>query len=882
MQFLTLPYRKHAGGARIFLALLFYEFPAPPEIVAQDFWEPTAWPSSRKVKSLLLDREKIVAGDDTGFVLFSAEDDKLWTPDSVSAPGSVSALAVNVQGHLFASISGSGIFHSVDGNSWIPRNNGLTRKDIRALAITTAGHLFAGDNGGGIFRSQNNGDSWVQVNEGLDDGFVAAFAVNKMSKIIFAGTTGPENSGVYRSKDDGGHWTLVNNKGLTNFEILSFAVNEKEKYILAGTRNGIFRSTNDGASWARIDNGFANTEINCLDLPSNRTGYIFAGTNGGGVYRSINNGRDWLQVNSGLTKSSILALRSNAGGRMFVGELGAGVLRSKDARLPSITHTPISLPRPGDNELSVEAQITDDTGIAGARLFYRQGGDSVFSATDLQPGIANNYSSSIPASVVKARGVEYYIFATDLFGNFIQSPLRGFFSVQVHVGGDGEVRRNERGNPVAQQNGSDQLTYRLFSVPLDLEQPNPEAILEDDLGPYNNKKWRFFEFDPDQKLQEFPKTANMRPGKAFWLIVKEAGKFIDTGPGLSNRTDKNYVIPLHPKWNYVGNPFNFSIPADSLRLKSRKRLELRTHSGGWNDQVGTPVSKIQPFEGYAIFVDSPDTLMINPDLTVSSHSLSAITNSSAVNQFLWSIRILARCQNARDVDNVAAIGSSVSKHWDEMDQPEPPVIGEYVSVYFPHRDWQTLAKTYCLDARPEPINGEVWAFEVKANIRDKVHLTFEGLKSAPSEYEIWLIDDVVPIAQNLRQNQSYVVAASSPEHPKRLKLVVGKCDFVEEKIADTQVIPTTYELNQNFPNPFNPATTIRYGLPKAERVTLKIYNLLGEEVALIMNDELRAAGYHVAIWDGRNKLGEVVGSGVYIYRFRAGSFTAIKKMALVK
>ena len=79
-----------------------------------------------------------------------------------------------------------------------------------------------------------------------------------------------------------------------------------------------------------------------------------------------------------------------------------------------------------------------------------------------------------------------------------------------------------------------------------------------------------------------------------------------------------------------------------------------------------------------------------------------------------------------------------------------------------------------------------------------------------------------------------------------------------------------------------PATTIRYGLPKAERVTLKIYNLLGEEVALIMNDELRAAGYYVAIWDGRDKNGAVIASGVYVYRMQARSFVMTKKLALVK
>jgi len=65
-------------------------------------------------------------------------------------------------------------------------------------------------------------------------------------------------------------------------------------------------------------------------------------------------------------------------------------------------------------------------------------------------------------------------------------------------------------------------------------------------------------------------------------------------------------------------------------------------------------------------------------------------------------------------------------------------------------------------------------------------------------------------------------------------------------------------------------------------VTLKIYNLLGEEVALIMNDELRAAGYHAAIWDGKNNEGKIVASGVYIYRIRAGSFIMAKKLALAK
>jgi flagellar hook assembly protein FlgD len=110
---------------------------------------------------------------------------------------------------------------------------------------------------------------------------------------------------------------------------------------------------------------------------------------------------------------------------------------------------------------------------------------------------------------------------------------------------------------------------------------------------------------------------------------------------------------------------------------------------------------------------------------------------------------------------------------------------------------------------------------------------------------------------------------------------VGKHDFVGEKLAEAQAIPATYELSQNFPNPFNPATTI-HGLPKAGRVTLKIYNLLGAEVATLVEDEQKVAGYHAAIWDGRNKDGRIVASGVYVYRIRAGGFSSTKKLTLVK
>jgi hypothetical protein len=187
---------------------------------------------------------------------------------------------------------------------------------------------------------------------------------------------------------------------------------------------------------------------------------------------------------------------------------------------------------------------------------------------------------------------------------------------------------------------------------------------------------------------------------------------------------------------------------------------------------------------------------------------------------------------------------------------------------------------YSIDARPEFAHGEIWEFEVMTNIRDKVNLTFEGVEQVPGDNDIWLIDERVNIAQNLRENNRYAVAGSVS--PTRLKLMVGKDNFVSEKLAEIQRVPSDYNLAQNFPNPFNPATTIRYGLPKEHKVTLKIYNLLGEEVVTLVDDEPKAAGYHAAIWDGRNQNGRHVASGIYLYRLHAGSVVMIKKMALVQ
>jgi parallel beta-helix repeat protein len=94
-------------------------------------------------------------------------------------------------------------------------------------------------------------------------------------------------------------------------------------------------------------------------------------------------------------------------------------------------------------------------------------------------------------------------------------------------------------------------------------------------------------------------------------------------------------------------------------------------------------------------------------------------------------------------------------------------------------------------------------------------------------------------------------------------------------------LPDKYALIQNYPNPFNPETTIRYQLPKASHVSLKVYNILGQLVAILVNEDQKA-GYKKIVWNGRNRSNNQVGSGMYFYVLQADDFRDVKKMLLMK
>jgi hypothetical protein len=106
----------------------------------------------------------------------------------------------------------------------------------------------------------------------------------------------------------------------------------------------------------------------------------------------------------------------------------------------------------------------------------------------------------------------------------------------------------------------------------------------------------------------------------------------------------------------------------------------------------------------------------------------------------------------------------------------------------------------------------------------------------------------------------------------------GTVSIIEGELGTT---PTRFSLNNNFPNPFNPVTTLRYTLPEQAPVTLTIYDLMGREVTRIINTT-QEAGFKSVQWNAVDSFGNPVSAGVYLYQIQAGKYLQTKKMVLLK
>jgi hypothetical protein len=235
----------------------------------------------------------------------------------------------------------------------------------------------------------------------------------------------------------------------------------------------------------------------------------------------------------------------------------------------------------------------------------------------------------------------------------------------------------------------------------------------------------------------------------------------------------------------------------------------------------------------------------------------------------WRVGLKLEANDLVDGSNTVGVRPGASDGADMYDAPEPPLApdGVRLALRLPG-DESGLRRA---DYRAPFGDGAEWEI-VFSKASGRV-FSATGLEQIPKEMEAWLIMDVGTTVKLTGQ-----ATVSVPNDVKTARLLIGTHDFITKGVTD--VLPDDFALSQNFPNPFNPSTSIRFALPKAGHVKIEVFNVLGQRVTTLL-DQPMPAGYHTAVWDGTSSRKQVA-SGVYFYRLVTEVYQASRKMMLLK
>lgn len=256
--------------------------------------------------------------------LFVLSQTIVWDLTSQTLVGNVNVVYATTDGKLFAGTLQQGIyFSSNNGENWVQKNNGLA--DLNVFSFLEVGsNIFCGTLGG-IYKSSNLGDNWELTNNGLTDTYINTLAITKDNKLL-AGTL---YSGLFISNDFGASWTQMQN----NFsnKSVNCILSKSDGFVFVGTTSGLYRSTYLFDFWGKVDTDFkSNNNINTLAQDS--SGNLYAGTNNGMIFKSTNNGVNWTKVFE-ISGSSIYRIVVSSNNSIFVATWGSGILRSIDEGL---------------------------------------------------------------------------------------------------------------------------------------------------------------------------------------------------------------------------------------------------------------------------------------------------------------------------------------------------------------------------------------------------------------------------------------------------------------------------------------------------------------------------------------------------------------------
>ncbi len=303
-----------------------------------------------------------------------------------------------------------------------------------------------------------------------------------------------------------------------------------------------------------------------------------------------------------------------------------------------------------------------------------------------------------------------------------------------------------------------------------------------------------------------------------------------------------------------------------------------------------------------VFVSSATGLEVGTDYYLRAYATNTVGTAYGENQTFSTLNVMYITGNV-GIDSAFLVTSDTA-----IDTVWADTAGDY-SITVPY-DWSGIVTPVKTAYRFNPTERDYDS--VETNLEDEdyfaqfIFLTIagsvrntsgiavkgvplDGLPSQPITTEDGFYSTMVPYGWSGSATPKKTDYTFSPEIIEFDSVITDQTnqDFTAYYLSlgvdgenDNQV-PTEFSLGQNWPNPFNPATTIRFGLPKSTYVTLRVYNILGGEVVTLIAKDLPAGNYQID-WNGADANGREVATGLYLYRLQADTYTETRKMLLLK
>ena len=690
----------------------------------------------------------------------------------------------------------------------------------------------------------NSQAQWIQTNGpyesffGLYSGTVTSFVSS--GSYLFAGTNA---KGVYRSTNNGASWTSVNT-GLPTSCVLSLAVSGSKLFAglqgVGANIGGVYQSTDNGESWNDFNVGLTGRNVTALMVIGGTN--ILAGTANGGIFLSPVDTAGWVRDNSYIFNSQVLALGTDVAS--LFAALDHGVVRSTDM---------------GQTWFASNGGIT---GIVGS---FAANGSNIFAgAVYGSPATVARSTDGGASWTTVNTGLDTYVQAIAFSGGNL---CAGTGSAGVYVS------TNNGTSWAAGGIGLYQIDTRVLAV-------TGAGMLA---GTFGSGAFRSIDDGASWTAVN------------FGLINTNVRCLINTGAGIMAGTanDGIYFSNNSGRTWALNNLRNMNVWTLASNATQFGLTVLAGTSGGVfrSRNLGTVWENVSSGLSDSVVKALALTGYINPVAFVGTasgvfFSTNDGTSWTLVNTGLTNTNIQALMLSGSTLFAGTPSGVFVTAdsgaHWTAANSG----LSNTNVLTFTSQGTNLFAGT-AGGVFLSTDNGTIWN-AVNSGLSNTDIRSFAvsgtnlfagtaggGVFHSSDNGTIWTAVNpglLVDTVQALAVSATNLFAGTPSAAIWRRSL----SEMITSVELNNSTVPQKYSLEQNYPNPFNPSTTISYQLPSLSHITLKVFDVLGREVATLVN-EVEQPGYKSVTFDASK-----LSSGVYFYRLQAGSFVETKKLLLMK